>query len=607
MVRALRILACLAAVALGLAIPLLAFAQEPTAPSPASSGAAATTATAESTTTASTTTTTTGGSSSDGKGKEGAKGSKHRGAKEILGALVALLVIAALLGAINMTLKAEQPRRGRSSPAGARSKWYSRNPVPRFLLLGADGRWSTSRTLASLWMLSLVWSIATLAFSNLFGASEGWEAFEVDPVSWQYLLLLGGPVAAAIGAQTLTLLRNEAGEVKTEPPKGASFSQIYTDDEGNLDLIDVQYLAFNALSIAVFLVVFLANVEEGLPEFPGILAALTAATTAAYLARKAAFRASPSITSISPSTVAPGERVRLWGVNLTPAQEPSPRKGDDLERAWASQAPKIDVTFDGMPAAKITRATEQASDLSEAYDVWVPVGASIKAKVAVVVNSRGAYGRKSAAYDDFEIVAPALTNASPPRVKAGGLVKIWGTRLKYKDEKPQVFFDDVEGEVVDFVYGADSSQHLMRVRVPELAIGTVKLKAITGGGLSTGEMSLEIAAEVRILDAPKVLSLCPRNPELLIKGEGFFTGLGTPAFASVHLDGTPLEIKEGSWRRNEVTALLPTSPARLKSLGFADKSKADLVVRNDEGQRSEPWELALQVVEPEEKEDEPEG
>lgn len=549
------------------------------------------------------------GATGASSGATGATGEAGKGADEessgdyFEGAVLALLILIIGLYWLNRTLrKSRGERRVKLGEVGlddlSISKWASRNPVPRFLLLGADGRWSTSKTLASLWTFSLLWSIGTLALSNLLGAAKGWEAFESDPVSWQYLILLGGPVAAAIGAQTLALLRSEAGtEVKTTPPEGASFSQIYTDDEGKLDLIDFQYLAFNALSIAVFLIVFIAHVDDGLPEFPGILAALTAATTAAYLARKAALRKEPTITSISPPVAAPGERVRLWGVNLTPAREPQRKRGNETERAWASVAPEIDITFDGVLALECYKATEQASDLSEAYEVRIPLGAEIKADVKVVVNSGGSYGRKSAAYKDFEIVGPRLTNVSPPLTRGGDVVEIWGTRLTHKEQQPKVFFGDIEGEVLSLEPGGDSSRYLLRVKVPEMATGTVKVKAITDSGLSTDELTLEIAPAVRILDAPQILTLGPENPKLPIKGENFLTALGNPAYAAVYLDGTPLTVEEGGWRQDEVTVSLPTEPDVLKRRGFTPKDEAELVVRNDQRRLSGPWKLKLQVAE----------
>ncbi len=279
----------------------------------------ATDATTDSTTTGGTATgTTTPADDSSGTDTD----NKHQRLLEWLAALLSAALLATALFLIDRALIAQRQESTKHTAPGWYPASFLEHPVPQFLLLGEDGRWATSKTLASVWTVSLVWAISTIALSDLFGATGGWNAFKDQAVSWQYLLLLGGPVGAAIGAQALTLVRSQSGsEVKTAPPEGASFSQLYSDDWGKLDLIDVQYLTFNVLSILVFLVVFIADASAGLPVFPGVLATLTAATAAAYLARRAALRADPVITSISPPAAAPGEIVRMWGVNLTPAKE----------------------------------------------------------------------------------------------------------------------------------------------------------------------------------------------------------------------------------------------------------------------------------------------
>ena len=65
------------------------------------------------------------------------------------------------------------------------------------LLIGADGRLSTSKTQAVLWTVILATVIVFLAGIVAFGPGSGPDLF--DDTHWeQYLVLLGGPFAAAV-------------------------------------------------------------------------------------------------------------------------------------------------------------------------------------------------------------------------------------------------------------------------------------------------------------------------------------------------------------------------------------------------------------------------
>ncbi len=229
--------------------------------------------------------------------------------------------------------------------------------------------------------------------------------------------------------------------------------------------------------------------------------------------------------------------------------------------------------------------------------VQVPAGAAVKDGVQVVVNSRGTRGHKSAPYMDFKVVGPVLTSVVPPLASPGKKVTVWGTKLLVGGGDVTVFFDDLPGTVTDARAGGDSSQDVIEVEVPELAAGTVKVRLMGGEGQASNQLDLRLAADVRISEAPRVLSLGPNTTSLLVKGHGFITQSGPPLLAAVFLDGQPLAVEEGKWRPGEVTAQAPIS-ADLAKLGFAAKDDAQLVVRNDQGHSSEPWLLKLEVVAP---------
>jgi hypothetical protein len=61
---------------------------------------------------------------------------------------------------------------------------------------------------------------------------------------------------------------------------------LFSNDDGNADLLDAQYFVFNLLLLAFFVVVFLGNETAGLPQLPSNLVALTGIGSAGYLAKK---------------------------------------------------------------------------------------------------------------------------------------------------------------------------------------------------------------------------------------------------------------------------------------------------------------------------------
>lgn len=152
------------------------------------------------------------------------------------------------------------------------------------LFIGTDKRTSTSKLQAFLWTYAVLWALASLL------AGAGVDAFNEalgDNVREEYLLLLGGPYAVAIGAKAITASRTAT---KTEGPgnssAGARLAQVVTNDEGSVDLGDFQYAAFTLFTLVYFVWAFIATPGEGLPEIPGTLLILMGVSQATYLGKK---------------------------------------------------------------------------------------------------------------------------------------------------------------------------------------------------------------------------------------------------------------------------------------------------------------------------------
>jgi hypothetical protein len=160
----------------------------------------------------------------------------------------------------------------------------------RTLVAGVDGRWSTSKTAVALWTTAVLWAFtATLIHEGGSGLSSA-----ANGLNDQYFAVLGIPVAAAVAAKGITLrnieksaaIKKKKTPAEPEPNPVAGFAQLFSNDDGNADLLDAQYFVFNLLLLAFFVVVFLGNETAGLPQLPSNLVALTGIGSAGYLAKK---------------------------------------------------------------------------------------------------------------------------------------------------------------------------------------------------------------------------------------------------------------------------------------------------------------------------------
>jgi hypothetical protein len=198
-------------------------------------------------------------------------------------------------------------------------------PPPAGLLMGADGRLSTSKLQLVLWTGAIAFVFLSLLLqgrTNLPGLPE------------HYLLLLGIPAAGMIGAKALTVHGLVTGKVdkpdqlppsdETLPAKGAArIAEAVSDDTGHLALPDAQFLLLNLVALGFFLVAFLTlaapsepDAPQELPEVPGALLALTGTATLAYLANKGAINHRPKITGVTLTTVEHRPAVEVRGVNF---------------------------------------------------------------------------------------------------------------------------------------------------------------------------------------------------------------------------------------------------------------------------------------------------
>ena len=106
-------------------------------------------------------------------------------------------------------------------------------------LIGTDGRTSTSKTQAGLWTVVLAWGIAFLLGQHLFEDQSLNSVLPQD--TWdQYLIVLGGPFAAAVLAKGIVTYKLANGSLTKTivGPDAATISQVLQDDANQTDLVD---------------------------------------------------------------------------------------------------------------------------------------------------------------------------------------------------------------------------------------------------------------------------------------------------------------------------------------------------------------------------------
>lgn len=209
------------------------------------------------------------------------------------------------------------------------------------LLLGTDGRVSTSKTAVATWTLVLAASLMLLSVLVWFGNLSAEKAFGDD---WDaYFLLLGGPFASAVLAKGITAGKVATGEISKTPTVAAGkdaqtglttdsttpkASDTVTNDNGEISMPDTQYVVFTLVAIAYFVGAFITNIVDyaqhscsrggtgavealagtctpgigiSLPAIPSALLGLTSLAALTYVGSKALEKGGVRVVSVTPA------------------------------------------------------------------------------------------------------------------------------------------------------------------------------------------------------------------------------------------------------------------------------------------------------------------
>jgi hypothetical protein len=285
----------------------------------------------------------------------------------------------------------------------------------RQLFIGDDLRASTSKTQYMLWTLFITFALAYVAGAVLLLGGDFMCAVDSskadEPTDWQcvgpgwekYLILLGVPAAAAVAAKGITTYKVVNGIVQKTESESTNPIQLATDDLGNPDIIDVQYLLFNVITLVYASVAF--GRTQILGDVPDILLGLTSAAAATYVLNKSLQSSKPTITAVLPSTIAAGTRVEIRGQNLFPS------------------------SVDGEPTVKLGGivAEELKADRSQnKVTVKAPFGMTTDSPSAIVITAAHV---ETAGYpiqvQDFRILGPEPEAAGQQVIVLGGGPPAW--------------------------------------------------------------------------------------------------------------------------------------------------------------------------------------
>ena len=351
--------------------------------------------------------------------------------------------------------------------------------------MGEDGRLSTSKTVALLWSVFIVWVFTAMTLISLTKSgiplSKVQDALSELP-SNEYLLLLGGPFAALVSAKGIVRSRIADGTLqKTKGDSKIHLSDLVSKDSGQTSLTDLQFTLFNLVAIFWVVATFVKHPMTGLPPIPSGLAGLTSVSALTYIGNKAIQQATPRIAGITPSSARIGDLVTISGTNLLPDHPDAPSK--------------VFITIDSLSVEPETDPLATAS----AIRVKVPAGVTPGQAVDVRVTSDDTTDGIGSATAKLHVVPDQikLAGMTPLRVKIGGRLILVGQYfldpLLPADAPPTIHIGSTEVQPEE---GASNTQLSVIVQGDTLAndldgTGIVNVK-VERPGLVSNEIRLHV-------------------------------------------------------------------------------------------------------------------
>jgi len=157
------------------------------------------------------------------------------------------------------------------------------------LVIGDDGRVSTSKTTASTWTALIAASLLAFVIAKLAGYPQALHKLLHSGLAGQYGLLIGGPLGAAVAARGIVgaQVRKKRSAKTPAVSKDKSPAKLIQNDVGETDLGDFQYILFNFVAMVYFVGVVVQSPLNGFPRIPDVLLGLTSVAAVGYVSKKA--------------------------------------------------------------------------------------------------------------------------------------------------------------------------------------------------------------------------------------------------------------------------------------------------------------------------------
>jgi hypothetical protein len=218
------------------------------------------------------------------------------------------------------------------------------------VIIGADGRMSTSKTVAYGWTGVFASALVVMTSLAVSGRLTPAQAFQTGSNWDAYLLLLGGPYASAVIAKGIVSYQTQqdpsaksgtaaaadtANAMSMTVAADPSAADIFNGDGSEPSLVDTQYSVFSLIAIFYFVGLFIANLDkyaagavsasqaEWFPQIPSALLGLTSLAALTYVGNKAVQTQGLRVVSFSPNPAPAGSPVLAKLVNLAPTATPA--------------------------------------------------------------------------------------------------------------------------------------------------------------------------------------------------------------------------------------------------------------------------------------------
>jgi hypothetical protein len=189
------------------------------------------------------------------------------------------------------------------------------------LVIGLDNRTSTSKTIVAVWTFVVGSALLALVYAKLINHSEALDATNKSGVIGQYALLFGGPLGAAIIAKGIVVNQLTHKTSVKLPAEKASAADLISNDAGEADLGDFQYVVFNLVALVFVLGTLLHYPVSGLPHIPDVLLGLTSVSAVGYVGKKALTPGGTILATLVPEAGAPATPVTITLAGVTPADQ----------------------------------------------------------------------------------------------------------------------------------------------------------------------------------------------------------------------------------------------------------------------------------------------